>query len=351
MSGTLALGVAASLVVSCASPEASGGPTPREGTSGGATTTTSSEGCPEGSRYLFGPDLAPDYTDDGLFTISELSADTAGGALIRYNANTPEAGSDGQGSPSQIVEVLADGTVQSLSEAEIEGAVVSPGDLYPLGADTQGGQYLFDRVGYRVVLRSSKGTWTTVASLPRDSVYKAPSLALGPDATVYIATASQVLRVQGDGQVEPLAGIAIAAFDILYPQPPLTGLPLPALAVDLPSPTALVVGVSGEIYMSTPDTVYVIEGGLLNVKYVIGTTLRLPDAAVGPPNITGLAVDELGRLVIGDSANELVYTATGASTMLLTAKTRFISDGVVMSRAAAAPLLTVDSTQEVACAL
>lgn len=338
---------------SCASPQSSGSQEEPPGASRTAAAPSAFfERCGEGSQYLFGPDLAPDYSNDSLFTISELSADTNGGALIRYNANTPEAGSDDTDAPSRLIEVLPDRTVHAVGEASLGGGTtVLPENLYPLAAHPQGGQYLFDSASYMVVLRGSDGAWSPVANLPRGSVFKSPSLAVGPEGTVYIATASQVLSIGPEGEMEPVAGTPIAASEIVFPQIPLVGLPLPAPEVELPSPTAMVVDDGGAIHISTANTIYRITDGLLSVEHILGTTVKTPDEALGPPNVTGLAIDEAGQLIISDSANEIVYTVTGDSTAPVTDQTRFISDGVVGSRTLSAPLLAVDSNQEVACVL
>jgi len=180
-------------------------------------------------------------------------------------------------------------------------------------------------------------------------VYKSPNLALGPDGVAYIATASQILRLQPDSTLQAVAGKPVLASDITYPQDPLAGLPLPALGLDLPSPNAIIVDDSGTIFFATHDSVYSIQGGLLQLVGIVGTTIALPPGAINGPNITGLAIDGGGRLLISDSANQMVYSAGSGAAEVIATNTRFISDGSVLSRTDSAPLLRVDSEQQAVC--
>jgi len=343
----------AGLCAACAAPN------PADGSPQGQPTTTSvaddaagaSTACVAPSRYIFGPDRAPDYSSETLFTISELSGNKNGQSLVRYNADTPQPGSDGQGSPSRIAEVLPDGSVNVLTDVTVGQRTVAVSNLYPLLAAPQGGQYLYDRSNGGILLRNADAEWSQIATLPEGSVFKVPSLALGVDNSIFVATGSQVLQLSEDGDLQAIAGKAVRAADILFPQTPLVGLPLPALEIELPSTTAMIVDGEGIIFIATADTVYSIADGLLRIVHVVGTTVQPPGEAVDPPNITGLAIDVDGSLIVSDSANQLVYSIQNGSSKLLAVNTRFISDGSVLSRPNSAPLLRVDGNQEAVCTL
>lgn len=345
-SATVLLGGASSCALP---PRDSGSPQSQSaGTSRPVGTVDASAACVAPSRYLFGPDRVPDYSSDALFTISELSGDSAGGVLVRFDADTPQPGSDERDS-SGIAEVLPDGSVRFLDEIAVGARTSSPNNLYPLGAAPGGGQYLFDRSSQGIIVRDVDDEWSQVATLPDGSVLKAPSLALAADGSTYIATASQVLLLADDGSLQVVAGKFSRASDILFPQTPLVGLPVPALEADLPSPNALIIDDKGDIFIATPDSIFSISGGVLQVVHVVGTTVLPPPEAVNAPNITGLAINEDGSMIVSDSANEMVYSIQGDETELMATNTRFISDGSVLSRPDSAPLLRVDGEQQAVC--
>lgn len=330
------------VAIACASPAEPGAPADPESTARNA--------CPDGTRYIFSQDDAVDGDGAPLFAIFDATASASGEVFVSYDADTPQAGDDRLSTTQRLVEVDAEGSVRDVELPILDGTPL-PESLVPLVGGPDGTTYFYDFGHSRVVARDGNQQWRNVASIANSLVYKAPLAAIGPDGSLYLATASEVFVLGDDAQLTRLAGLGpIDAGDISYPQQ-LPTLPAMALDATLPSPTALLVDDAGGIYLATAGTLYYIVNELLTVALAGAGVIELPNSAAGPPNVTGLAINEGGQLLVSDSGNQQLLIVTTVSTEVVLTGVRFISDGVVLARPGSPSLLAVDSEQKMVCAL
>jgi len=307
--------------------------------------------CGQGQRPVFSPEIAGDAVRGEIFAVFEVVALPDGGAVVSYDPNTPDAGDDVNPDHQRLVQVDADGRVADLELPRLEGLQVEV-NAVPLVADSTGSLYLYDRASSRIISRDPAGEWRTAALLDSALVFKSPHPSLGPDGALYLATASQVIRIDGSGEDSIVAGrVATAAAEIAFPQSELTGLPLLATEVGIPSPTALVVADDGVLHFATRDSLFrIARDGVLFPAVGLSGRIELPSGS-GPPNFTGLAIDEEGRLLVSDSGNQQLLRINGAQVELVESDIRFIADGAVLTRPDGTPLLTVDADQQLVCEL
>lgn len=309
--------------------------------------------CPASSRLLFSPAIADDAAPDGLFVVFGALALPDGTALVSYDPNTPEAGDDTgtRGSP-RLVSVTPDGDVTEVSLPRLNGVPVSV-TAVPLVADGAGTAYLYDAASSRVVARAAGDRWRVVLGLDNTLVFRAPQAGLGPDGSLYLATASQLIRVGPDQQPHVLAGRKqVPSGEVVFPQEAVGALPVAATSVTLPAATSIVVDQQSVVHFSTADSLYTVSpDGQLDSETRAGPTIT-PPAGFGRTNLTGLALSDDGSLLAADSGNQTVFRVRPDGGMDVFAdNVRFISAGVVGSRPGTGHLLLIDSDQQVVCSV
>lgn len=316
--------------------------------------------CARGSSPLFSADTADAEQGGELFAIFAAVGLPGGSAIISYDANTPRAGAevDSTGNP-RLVQLASDHSVADVILPVINGVPVSV-TAVPLVARRDGTVYFYDEESSRVVARESDGQWRAIVNLDRDIVNTVPPAAIGPDDLLYLATVSTVIRIDEQGQTTRIAGASSLRLpDISFPQPPVDGLPKPALEVNLPILSGLVVSDNRIVYLSTQSSILkVAPDGVLSL--IAAPAGRGPDDghvviprgfdAAGGFNFAGLAIDGAGDLLVADAGYAQILRITGDRSEPVLPDVRFLNNGAALSRELDTPLLVVTGGQDAVCA-